>query len=259
MVTEGLRTRLRAADRALALGIRVGVLAVVAVLVLWSLPRAFAQSVDPPIGSTVRVANTDGAGLNLRTGPGTSQAVVTRVDEGSTLQVTGASRQVEGVRWLEVKAAGGEKGWVSSEYVAVVSTPTPRPTATPKPQPSEETASTDSSIVSVPTPEPAATPGPPVELEVKIKYPETSGRDQEVTVYATRHGQPVPGVVVMMTTDDGEDRDEPLVRELDPTNEEGRTRRSFTIRDESGTVTLHFEAVAPDGGKGRAEATYFRR
>jgi hypothetical protein len=127
-------------------------------------------------------------------------------------------------------------------------TPTPQPTPTSSEVPSAAGASSDDG---------GEAKGRPIEVEAKLKYPELDGRQQEITVWVTRDGAPVEGATVTLETDDGDDDEK--FRELDPTDEEGRTRRSFDVRDEKGTVELQVEAVAPDGGEGRTIVSYFRR
>jgi hypothetical protein len=95
-----------------------------------------------------------------------------------------------------------------------------------------------------------------LEVEARLKYPETSGRDQEITIWVMRGGVPVSGALVTVVTDEG---DLPFDRPLAPTDDEGRTRHAFDIRREKGTVSLVVKAVAPDGGEGMTEASYFRR
>ncbi|MFZ5786118.1 MAG: SH3 domain-containing protein, partial [Acidobacteriota bacterium] len=51
--------------------------------------------------------------LNVRSGPSTKDAVVTKVRRGQALTVLD-SRDA----WLEVKAPGGQVGWVHSKYTA---------------------------------------------------------------------------------------------------------------------------------------------
>lgn len=218
-----------------------------------------AQAEPFPSGSVVRVANTDGQRLNLRAGPSIQEAVLARLAVGETLTVTGASRQADGLRWLPVRTGAGQAGWVAADYVALVSrpatatpSPTRAPTATPTPPPTGGGASGDGA--STGPAEPAARP---VQVEARVKYPELDGREQEITVWVTRDGQPVEGATVTVETSDGDDDEH--FRLLDPTNAEGRTRRSFDVRHEKGTVELRVEAVAPDGGEGRAIVTYFRR
>ena len=237
------------------------VLLVALVLPLAVVGAGGAQAIDPPIGSRLRVANVEGQRLNLRAGPGPSEAVLARLDEGAELEVVGAARAVGGARWIEVRVAGGQRGWVSLEYAAVVSTPapnaTPTPRTTPTPAPEEGQPAAAMQAPATPTVEPTATPGPPVDLEAKVKYPETSGREQEITVWVTRGGAPVPGALVTVTNDDGDD--DPEEREFDPTDQDGRARRSFSIRGDKGTVRVILKAVAPDGGKGETTVEYFRR
>jgi uncharacterized protein YraI len=214
---------------------------------------ALAQAELPQPGAVLRVANTDGARLNLRSGPSTDQPVVARLAVGETLTVTAVGQTVGAVRWVPVRTSGGQAGWVSAQFVAVVSTPVPIPTRAPDPTPP---ATASASGVTEPTLL-EAPKGRPVLVEAKLKYPEVRGRDQEITIWVTRDGTPVPGATVTVETRDG-DEGEPF-RELTPTNEEGRTRRVFDVRHEKGTVELQVEAVAPDGGEGRTIVTYFRR
>ena len=96
----------------------------------------------------------------------------------------------------------------------------------------------------------------PIEYDPRVKFPETSQREQTLTVTVTRDGVPVPGAQVTAIT---QDSDQELIREFDPTDEEGKTVRSFSIRREKGTIVLLVTAVAPDGGKGEKEVSYFRR
>lgn len=229
-------------------------LAMCAVLALTT-PLALAQTQPIPAGSTVSVANTDGERLNLRSGPSTDATVVTQLDPGARLTVTGAAQTAGGSAWLPVRAADNQSGFVSAQYVQVVSTPAPTATRTPQPEatpvPGPPAASTE------PAPTATPVPGKPLDLEAKLKFPEVQGREQEITIWVTRDGAPVPGVIVTVETRDGDD--EELFRELDPTNEEGRTRRSFDVRNEKGTVELIVRAVAPDGGLGETTVSYFRR
>jgi hypothetical protein len=229
----------------------VGLLAVIAVA--GSLVSA--QTLEPPASSLVRVANTDGAELNLRAGPSTSEVVITQLTEGTSLTVTGAAQAVDDIHWLPVKDVSGNNGWVDAQYVAIVSLPAPSPvaTATLGATPTELPSVESSRLAAVPTPTPMLSA---LDVDARLKFPETSGRDQEITVAVTRAGAPVPGAMVTVTTDDGE---LPFDRPVDPTDADGRTHHAFDIRHEKGTVRLIVKATAPDGGEGTAEASYFRR
>lgn len=212
-----------------------------ALVLVSAAPPALAQSDAPVTGSTVRVANTDGSNLNLRAGPSSTEPIAAKLPEGETLTVTGPSQVSGTTRWVPVRTNGGQPGWVSSQYIVLVSGPV-EPTATAR--------------VTGGSSKPDEVRGLPVEVEAKLKFPETDGRDQEITVTVTRNGKPVVGATVSLESRDG---DGEFYRELDPTDERGQSRRRFDVRHEKGTVELQVEAIAPDGGEGRAQVSYFRR
>jgi hypothetical protein len=135
----------------------------------------------------------------------------------------------------------------------VLPPPSPLPPPLPPPPAPLPLASSpqDATTVSAALP-----PGRPLEIETKLKYPEAKGRHQEITIWVTRDGVPIPGAIVTIFTED--DKDEPM-RVLEPTNLDGRTRREFAIGREKGAIELVVSAVAPDGGEGRTIASYFRR
>jgi uncharacterized protein YraI len=227
-------------------------------LLLLAAPAVLAQSDGPPVGSAVRVANTNGQRLNLRAGPSTDQPILARLLAGETMTVTGAARTIGMTRWLPVRTAAGLGGWVSTEFV-VLMTPAPPPTQSVADAPlsAAPLGSTRGTVEQAELDSRAEPRGGPVEVEAKLKYPEVKGRDQEITVWVTRHGMPVPGANVTLESSDGEEDER--FRQLDPTDAEGRIRRTFDVRHEKGTVELLVEAVAPDGGEGRAIVSYFKR
>ncbi|MCX7624560.1 MAG: SH3 domain-containing protein, partial [Thermomicrobium sp.] len=67
-------------------------------------------------GATVVVANTDGAGVNLRAAPSTSADVVERLPEGTELTVVGESVSADGYVWWPVKY-GDLSGYVVADYL----------------------------------------------------------------------------------------------------------------------------------------------
>jgi len=245
--------------RPLPLGYALLALAVGALVLLGPLGAA-AQSADLPVGTTARVVDTGGEGLNLRSAPSRTGVVVARLPEGTILDVTGPEQAGDGMRWIPVREPEGKTGWVAAQFLAAVfkavatggpsvvgaATPTaePTPRATPTP------------ALALTTPLPTPTPGPPVDVDARVKFPETDHRDQGITVTVTRLGVPVPDARVWVTV---EDSDPLLVRELAPTNLEGQAVRTFDIRKEKGTVVLLVTAEAPDGGKGRQTVSFFRR
>lgn len=231
-------------------GLALALAAVLAALLAAGGSSVLAQAEAFGPGTVVRVANTDGQSLNLRAGPSTEQPVLARLPVGETLTVTGTPTLAGPMRWLPVRTGGGQTGWVAADFVVVVGPPTP--TRVPDSTPTPPTAGTAPERR-----ERDGQPGRPVDVEAKLKYPEVQGRDQEIRVWVTRDGAPVPGAIVTLETSDGDDEEH--FRQLDPTNEAGWTRRVFDVRREKGTVELRVEAVAPDGGEGRTVVSYFRR
>uniref|UniRef100_A0A7C1XHK7 Uncharacterized protein n=1 Tax=Thermomicrobium roseum TaxID=500 RepID=A0A7C1XHK7_THERO len=67
-------------------------------------------------GATVVVANTDGAGVNLRAAPSTSADVIERLPEGTQLTVVGESVSADGYVWWPVKYSD-QSGYVVADYL----------------------------------------------------------------------------------------------------------------------------------------------
>ena len=266
---------------------------------------AQAQTDPAPTDSLLVIPGPDGALVPLRSGPSVDQPVVAGLGGYEVVTALGPAHQDGVTRWLPVRTAANQIGWIEEAYVAVVgassrpvaavspepvvaealppapvaevppapavaASPAPVEAVVPPPAPppvaasasaststaasssaSASTSTTVAAIGSVPQ-----SPGRPLEVETKLKYPEAKGRHQEITIWVTRDGMPVPGVIVTISTED--DEDEPM-RVLEPTNADGRTRREFAIGKEKGSIELVVSAVAPDGGSGRTTATYFRR
>jgi Bacterial SH3 domain len=226
-------------------------------LLMLSTATAQAQVDSPEVGASIRVTNTGGQRLNVRAGPAADQLILARLPAGELLTVTGAARTVGTTRWVPVRTATGQQGWVSAEFVALVSGPSPASPVAEPVMPSASTAADRAASELSAVNHRREAKGRPVVVEAKLKFPEVQGREQEITVWVTRDGAPVPGAVVTLESSDGEEGER--FRQLDPTNGEGRTRRSFDVRHEKGTVELQVEAVAPDGGEGRTIVSYFKR
>ncbi|MCX6046642.1 MAG: SH3 domain-containing protein [Chloroflexi bacterium] len=76
--------------------------------------EAVITSSTPTTDSTAASLTITAAGLNVRAGPGTNYAVVTKVTAGQTYPVqarNGASN------WLQITLANDQLGWVSAQYV----------------------------------------------------------------------------------------------------------------------------------------------
>jgi uncharacterized protein YraI len=71
----------------------------------------------------VVVANTDGAGVNLRAAPSTSADILQTLPEGTQLAVVGESVSAEGYVWWPVEF-GDLSGYVVADYLAPA-TPSP--------------------------------------------------------------------------------------------------------------------------------------
>ena len=66
----------------------------------------------------VRVANTDGQGVNLRLGPSLAAARVKGLPEGAALEVVGPDRHSEGRAWRNVRDARDDSvGWVAGDFL----------------------------------------------------------------------------------------------------------------------------------------------
>ncbi|MGI6200170.1 MAG: SH3 domain-containing protein [Christensenellales bacterium] len=98
---------------------------------------------DPRIGTAV--VTTQSLSLNLRSGPGTSYAVIGKLNRGQTVDVL-----EQGSAFTKVRTDGGMTGWASNEYLKVTLDETPAPTPTPTPATPTPTPAT-------PTPDPVGT------------------------------------------------------------------------------------------------------
>jgi hypothetical protein len=257
---------------------------------------ARAQTDSPTTAPTMRVATFDGQSLSLFAGPSVRAPVVAYLVQDEIVVLLGNAQVVDGAtRWVAVRTSGDQVGWISDQYLVAMAAPevaaSPEQASVPEPVVAEAPTVTPTAILAPPdlpsptaTVPPAATPpapttgstqalaapasdvveketsalaGRPLEIEAKVKFPEAKSRYQEVTIWVTRAGVPISGALVTISIAD--DEDEPL-RVLEPTNEDGRTRREFSIgKEEKGSIEVIVSAVAPDGGEGRTSITYFRR
>lgn len=86
-----------------------------------------AEATEPPAengtaggittGSTAEVGNTGGTGLNMRADATTNAEVVTVLQDGAVVTVTGESIESEGFIWWPVEAEDGTTGYVVEEYL----------------------------------------------------------------------------------------------------------------------------------------------
>ena len=65
----------------------------------------------------LRVAETRGAGVNLRASASERGARVKTLAEGTFLEVVGPDQRADGTTWRNVREPGGAVGWVSGSFV----------------------------------------------------------------------------------------------------------------------------------------------
>ncbi len=80
-------------------------------------PVTPARGVTFHAGETGSV-NTPGECLNLRTGGGLGNSIVTCLKHGARFTVIGESVSVSGRIWAKVRTDDGREGWLATEYVA---------------------------------------------------------------------------------------------------------------------------------------------
>jgi hypothetical protein len=74
------------------------------------------------VGARVTVVNTEGAGLRLRSGPGTNQPAIETLQEGEILVVVEGPQSGDGFTWWRVEH-NGTTGWCASEWLEPVEAP----------------------------------------------------------------------------------------------------------------------------------------
>ncbi len=88
------------------------------------------QAIAPPeitVNFYAVVANTEGAGANLRGGPSTDNALITVVNEGELVLVIGGPEPDEPNNrvWWQIEQADGTQGWVVGTYLLPAAAPGP--------------------------------------------------------------------------------------------------------------------------------------
>jgi uncharacterized protein YgiM (DUF1202 family) len=71
--------------------------------------------VEYDVGAIVHVATDT---LRMRSGAGTSAAIIARLPEGTTLTIAGAPAGASGYTWYPVTTPSGAYGWVACDYIA---------------------------------------------------------------------------------------------------------------------------------------------
>jgi SH3-like domain-containing protein len=80
-------------------------------------PVPIVANPGPASPQRLRVAGTDGVGLNLRERPGASAVRVKTLPPGTVLLAVGIARDGEDHEWRQVRDPDGVEGWVAAEFV----------------------------------------------------------------------------------------------------------------------------------------------
>ncbi len=72
-------------------------------------------SATPAVKATI--ANTGGAGANMRSIPGLEGVIITSVNEGTEVTVVGQTETMDGFTWQLILLPDGRQGWVVSNYL----------------------------------------------------------------------------------------------------------------------------------------------
>lgn len=72
-------------------------------------------SPTPSVMATI--ANTGGAGANMRSIPGMAGVIITSVNEGTEVTVLGQTETMDGFTWQLILIPDGRQGWVVSNYL----------------------------------------------------------------------------------------------------------------------------------------------
>src|SRR5699024_3848157 len=81
-------------------------------------PLSASADTDLTLGGTAVIAYSNGDNVNVRSGPGASEPIVTEVAEGSSVYVIdGLYWGVDGSAWYLVEANGAQ-GYVIADYLA---------------------------------------------------------------------------------------------------------------------------------------------
>jgi len=82
---------------------------------------AFAEGLEA--GQTAIVTGTEGGGMRVRKGPGTSYGIVTTAKEGTKVEIVAAPLTVDGIEWYQVSVGSSTTGWSSGTYLSSSTAP----------------------------------------------------------------------------------------------------------------------------------------
>jgi hypothetical protein len=73
---------------------------------------------EPPPVERVKVAFTNGSGVNLRARAGERGQRLKTIAEGTILEIVGGDETSDGLTWRNVRDANGTSGWVAGKFVS---------------------------------------------------------------------------------------------------------------------------------------------
>src|SRR5688572_26881317 len=96
-------------------------------------PSVQAQTESTPADGLIVIPGADGEPVSLRSGPAPDQPVVASLVPYDLLTPLGVAHLDGTTRWLPVRTASNQVGWVAEQYVAVVgAAPPPAPSPSPE-------------------------------------------------------------------------------------------------------------------------------
>jgi hypothetical protein len=84
------------------------------------IPAPVVVAPEPPPVERVKVAFTNGSGVNLRARASERAQRLRTMPEGTVLEIVGADETADGQTWRNVRDTTGTSGWVSGKFVARV-------------------------------------------------------------------------------------------------------------------------------------------
>jgi SH3-like domain-containing protein len=141
-------------------------------------------AVGTPVPDGVCVVQSQGSGLNVRTGPGTDFQIIAGLAPGVTASVNGAFEQ-----WFEVTLADGTVGWVASVVVLQLGDCSNVPPATPPEIPSESTVEATSTATVTPTGSATMTP---TETDTATATATVTATEADMDMTETEVASPTP-------------------------------------------------------------------
>jgi hypothetical protein len=214
-------------------------------------------------GQKVRVANTGGTGVRLRLEPSLKGQIVSRLPDGTVLEIVGEDKQADGYTWKNVRAPGDGRGWVAGAYVAPVtgSTGTTQPAAASSPpasNPPAQSSSNTSSSSNTASANRGSSASSSTNAENNLKVDVSAklaklkaNQEQVVEITVTKNGSPVADAqVTVKTSPTGE------TPEAAKTDASGKTRATWKPSGSPGFIGVGVSALGTDGAAGVGGASF---